>query len=229
MTDTFQDLLSTAIDARATGLAAHSAFADVHHRRLVRSISMRRAATGAGVVVAAAALAAGGYGAVAWVASYRSQTPGTEVPAVHPNPVVTSLVREDLGNEEFDFTESYHFYVTLGATEMIPNPPSGYWYPGIPDVPADAYLVSIHGDASGFAVDDADLEWELQLADAREGENKEYRLWFTTLGEVSSETRWAVVVYYVDGVPVTVQEGFSNPEAVQVTAWFDPDAEDAVA
>ena len=137
----------------------------------------------------------------------------------------------------------YAFYATAGATDTIPFPfpESGNWYPGIAEVPSDAVLVGVDGDVGGFdlaaphtnirqiwampmredntndmlgGLDNADSQWHKA--------GQEATMSWDVIGDVTDHTRWAVHYFVVRGKVVTEVEGRANPDAIEVTAWFDP-------
>ncbi len=225
MNEPMHDLLTTAVDRRVIGLAHGRAFADGHHNRLLRAIRVRRIATRVGMGAAVAAVVAGAaYGIHAWAGELGNLEPGGHATVVHQDAVVTELVPLPLGNGEYDLSSIHTFYITLGATEMIPFPASGLWYPGIPDVPSDAILVTVQGDANGYDLTASDSrESDLQLFPAWDGESLDAdHPWemYDVLGEVTSTSRWGIRLYLVDGNVVTLAEGQANARAVEVIAWI---------
>lgn len=141
---------------------------------------------------------------------------------------------------EGDSHRIYVFHASLGATDMIPFPASGIWYAGIPDVPSDAVLLFVDGYVGGFDLaaphsdirqiqaypawtNAYDMSGGLRGAESQfdwEGHGEQVN--WDVLGDVTDHTRWAVHYFLVNGEVVTEVEGRANPDAIEVTAWFDP-------
>ncbi len=225
MNEPMHDLLAEAIDRRTHAFAEENGFASTHERRLVRAIRARRVTATAGTaVVAAALIGATGYGVAALSRAPHTVQPGGTGTHVAQMSVEADLVRLPIDGA-FDGGETdriYVFYVTLGAGDLIPFPASGIWYPGIPDIPSDAILVSFNGSASGYdltapgsALTNADV-WPASTAeDIGPGHM------FDVIGDVTSSSRWGIRFYLVDGSLVTFEEGQSRADAIEVTAMAD--------
>jgi hypothetical protein len=71
-------------------------------------------------------------------------------------PVTVSLVAVPIDESIYEADQpsrSYVYYATLGQSKMVPFPGGGLYYPGIPDVPADAFIVSVSGTVDGYDID----------------------------------------------------------------------------
>ncbi len=260
MNDPMHDLLAIAVDRRTGSFAEERAFADAHKRRVVRAIRRRRAIATAGIgAVVAALVGAAGLGVTAlthtslnlFPAGQPSPDPSMPIPSITPDapslatPVVTTLVPVEIDASAYPAGETsreYVFFVSLGTMEMIPFPASGIWYPGIPDVPADAMIVAVSGDTQGYDLEapDAPLAgiqacpawtdmydmvgnrdaYDFQYA--ADGQNASIN--WDVIGDVTDHTRWGIHYFLLDGNVVTEVEGRANPDAIEVTAWFDPAA-----
>jgi hypothetical protein len=241
MNELMHDLIAAVVDRRASALTGSTAFADAHRGRVLRSIRARRAASYGGTGAAAAVLVVGaGFGARAlsqhpvklFPAGQPSPDSSIPIPSISPgapslaNQVSTALVPFPL-DEAYagDATDRiYVFYVTLGATNVIPFPSSGIWYPGIPDVPSDAIIVSLNGDADGYdltAPGSGLLNgnvWPASTAQDIGDANM-----FDVIGDVTSSSLWGIRFYLVHGSMVSVEAGRSSADAIEVTAMIGGD------
>jgi len=254
MSPTMHDLLTSAVESRERSLAPGTAFADGHGAPVRRTIQVRRVTTYAGTgTVAAVVAASAGYGVQAWSASDQALAPAggasasANVPSQGENlatKVSVTLVKVPIDDSTYppgETTRSYVYYASLGAIDMVPFPASGIWYPGIPDVPSDAVIVSVDGDASGYDLDAPGSENALISAFPAwtnmynfGGDNRgpygshmgartyEASAEWDVVGTVSSTTPWGIHYFLLDGNAVTDAEGRSNPAAIEVTAMFDP-------
>lgn len=231
MNEPMHDLLAGALDRRTHAFAEGSAFADGHRSRVLRSIRARRAATYAGTGTVAAAVAVGaGFGVTA-----LTHTPLTLFPATQPSPGAPSLANQ-VSTElvPFPLDEAYAgdatdriyvFYVTLGATNMIPFPATGFTYRGIPDIPSDAIIVSLNGDADGYDLTAPDSG--LTNRDVWPGSTAQdigNGHMFDVIGEVTSHSQWGIRFYMLHGIMVSVEEGRSRSDAIEVTATIGGDS-----
>lgn len=139
----------------------------------------------------------------------------------------------------------YVYYASLGVTDMIPFPGSGLWYPGIPDVPSDAVVVALHGNSDRYDLAAQGMESDIgafpgwtvpddgaiggDLIGDRSAASFDYTpdgqnatITWDVIGDVSSTTRWGIHYFMLNGDIVTEVEGRSNPDAIEVTAMFDP-------
>lgn len=258
MNESMHDLLAAAIDGRTHAFAEGSEFADGHRGRVLRSIRARRAATYAGTgTVAAAVVVSAGFGVNAlgrdplsvFPGGQPSPDPSIPIPSISPGapslatPVLRTLVPVEIDASIYPAGEAsrvYVFYASLGATDTIPFPASGIWYPGIPDVPADALIIAVPGDAEGYDLEapDAPLAGIQALpawtdlydmvgnrdagAPQRAAAGLDALTNWDVIGEVTDHTRWGVHYFMLDGNIVTEAEGRANPNAFEVTAWYDP-------
>lgn len=251
MNTTMHDLLASAVEGRERSLAHGTAFADEHGAPVRRTIQVRRVVTYAGTgTVAAVATVGVGFGVQAWAGSASTLTPWSNPSG---SPSVASVVRESrtvtlvqvpIDESVYEPGETdrlYVYYASLGATDMIPFPNSGISYPGIPDVPSDAVIVLLNGDARGYDYDapgseDAQISAGPAWTDKANfgGDswgaygshmnrlNSRAAVSWDVIGQVSSTTKWGIHYFLVDGNVVTEEEGRSNPAAIEVTAMFDP-------
>ncbi|MCJ7826621.1 MAG: hypothetical protein MUP36_00035 [Demequinaceae bacterium] len=247
------DMIHAAVDRRARAFAGGAAFAEGHESRIVRSIRGRQTATrvGAGAAVIAAVVGAA-FGLHAWSGSAHTVVPGGQ-PSASPDipisdaatKVSTTLVLVPMDDPNFPAGETgrlYVYYASAGATDMVPFPASGIYYPGISDVPSDAIIVALHGDADGYDLDgpggdyqdigvfpvwsdQGDLVGDRSFYDFQytdDGQNAS--IMWDVVGYVSSDSRWGIHYFIVNGKIVTEVEGRANPDAIEVTAMFDPAA-----
>ncbi len=252
MTTKMHELLRTAVTSQERLLGDGHTFAQEHAAPVRRAIQVRRVATyaGTGTVVAVASLGTA-YGLQQWSAGALSPASGPRTTAgetataeslatkvnvaLVPVPIDPSVYRPG------EATRPYVYYASLGATDMVPFPASGIWYPGIPDVPSDAVIVSVTGDATGYNFDAPGSE-DLRISawpawtdmydfggdsGGPYGSHMEVRtaqasVGWDVIGQVSSTTKWGIHYFLVDGNVVTEVEGRSNPDAIEVTAMFDP-------
>ncbi|MCJ7826668.1 MAG: hypothetical protein MUP36_00280, partial [Demequinaceae bacterium] len=199
------------------------------------------------------------FGLHAWSGSPHTIVPGGQPSASSGVPisdaatkVSTTLVQVPIDESIYSAGETsrlYVYYASVGATDMIPFPASGIWYPGIADVPSDAVIVALHGDARGYDIDapGADHEdigafpaWTHFGDDALGGDlagdrssqhifeytadGQNATITWDVIGYVSSTTPWGIHYFLVDGNIVTEVEGRANPDAVEVTAMYEPAA-----
>jgi hypothetical protein len=246
---TMHDLLASAVEGRERSLAHVTAFADGHGAPVRRTIRVRRVATYAGTgAVAAVATVGAGLGLHAWAAASSTLSPvgnpsGDPSASASTTPSVTSqvggsrtvtLVRVPIDESVYlpgDTDREYVYYASLGTSDMIPFPGGGIWYPGIADVPSDAFIVLLNGDPNGYdidapgasypsigaisvASDQGDLIGDRTLANGP--------IMWDVVGYVSSTTQWGVHYFMLDGKLVSEDEGRSNTAAIEVTAMFDP-------
>lgn len=241
MSTTMHDLLASAVASRESTLSGHDSFATQHATPVRRAIQRRRIATYAGTGgVAAVATLGALYGVQSWSAD--SIDPARGVPATagdataqaDAHTVTTTLVQVPIDESVYssDATDRlYVYYATVGGQEMVPFPPSGIYYPGIDDVAADAFIVSIHGGLKGYDLDGPNAAHEgigafSMVSDqgdlVGERSNAHGPLMWENIGHISSTTEWGVRYFMLDGRLVSVDEGRSNPDAVEVVAMFDP-------
>lgn len=240
MSATLNDLLASTVARREREFGDTMAFASAHAVPITRSIRTRRAVTYTGIGGLAAVMTAGAAlgvrassGADAGPAGGGSSD--TYSVSVNPNgltEVMTSLVRVPLDPAACGgVCSTYVYYATLGNVEMVPFPGGGLWYPGIPDVPADAFIVMVGGDGDGYDADAPGSQayvGAISLAAPEQGDligtrtNASGPISWDTFGRVSDDTAWGVHYYLVDGVLVTEEEGMDNPAAVRVTATYTP-------
>ena len=152
MNEPMHDLLAAAIDRRTHAFAEGRAFADAHGRRVVRAIRTRRVATYASVGSAAVAFAVGtGLGVAALGGTSLNLSPRPAPPpdpsmptpvdhahaATSRSPVVTTLVPVESDASTYPAGRLADVRVLRYAwlDGDVPFPPSGLWYPGVPDVP----------------------------------------------------------------------------------------------
>lgn len=259
------DLLAAAVEDRERSLAHGAAFADGHGASVRRTVQVRRVAAYAGTgTVAAVATVGVGFGVHAWAGSGHMLSPagspsapaGTLSGSPSTSPSVTPSNAPEVGGSrtvtlvQVPIDESvylpgesdreYVYYATLGEADMVPFPGGGIWYPGIADVPADAFIVSLNGDPHGYDIDAPGAVHTsigaFSLASDQGdliGDRSPYAFEYTAdgqnasitwdvVGYVSSTTQWGVHYFLVDGKLVTEVEGRSNPAAIEVTAMFDP-------
>jgi hypothetical protein len=255
MSTTMHDLLTSAVASRASTLGHDATFATQHGTPLRRAIQRRRIATyvGTGGVAVVASLGAA-YGVHAW--SGGSTNPAGGVPATageetaqaeteaeteaeaeaeaEANTITTTLVPVPIDESVYGPTSTerlYVYYATVGGQEMVRFPPSGIYYPGIDDVAADAFIVTINGELEGYDLDGPNAKHEfigaLSLASNQgdlvgERSNAIGPIMWENIGHVSSTNEWGVRYFLVDGRLVSVAEGRSNPDAVEVIAMYAP-------
>lgn len=253
MSTKMHDLLTTAVTSRERLLGDGHTFAQDHAAPVRRAIQVRRLATyaGTGTVVAVASLGAT-YGMQQWFAGALSPASGPPATAGETataeslaTKVTTALVQVPIDESVYPPGETdrmYVYYASLGGVDMVPFPPSGIYYPGIADVPADAFIVSVNGDANGYDIDAPGAQrgsiGAFSMVSGPDqgdlvGDRSNYRFEYTAdgqnasitwdvVGYVSSTTEWGVHYFMVDGRLVTEVEGRSDPAAIEVTAMFDP-------
>ena len=245
MSTTMHDLLASAVEGRERSLAHGTAFAEGHGAPVRRTIRVRRVATYAGTgAVAAVATVGAGFGVYAWAASASTLSPvgnPSGEPSASPSAAqevggsrTVTLVQVPIDESVYlpgDTDRLYVYYATLGEADMVPFPASGIWYPGIADVPSDAFIVSLNGDPDGYDLDapgaNPGLIGAFSVA-SDQGDLLGDRtsatgpITWDVVGYVSSTTQWGVHYFMVDGKLVTEEEGRSNPRAIAVLAMFDP-------
>jgi hypothetical protein len=249
MNTTMHDLLATAVERRESSIAHGASFADGHGAPLLRAIRVRRVATYAGTgTVAAVAAVSAGLGVHSWAASSSTLLPvGNPSGASSASPSDSPSVAAEVGGSRTvtlvpvpiaasvyqtgETAREYVYYASLGTSDMIPFPGGGIWYPGIADVPSDAFILLLNGDRDGYdieapgavrssigaisaASDQGDLIGNRTSASGP--------IWWDVVGYVSSTTEWGVHYFMLDGKLVSEEEGMSNPAAIEVTAMFDP-------
>lgn len=253
MKEPMHDMIHAVVDRRARAFAGGAAFAGGHEDRIVRSIRGRRAITHVGVGAAVIAAVVGvAFGLYAWSGSPHTLAPTGQTSASSGIPisdaatkVSTTLVQVPIDDSIYSAGETsrlYVYYASLGATDMVPFPASGIYYPGISDVPSDAIIVALHGDADGYDLDAPGADYQdigafpvwsdqgdlvgdrskafFQFTD--DGQNAS--IMWDVVGYVSSDSLWGIHYFIVNGKVVTEVEGRSRADAIEVTAMFDPAA-----
>lgn len=241
MSTTLQDLLTHTVDAHERQFADHD-FAAGHARPIRHSIQTRRAASYASVGGIAAALVVGAtFGVRAWAmpesgpaSGGTSGGPGVEQPQDGPTVVNTALVPVPMDESIYEPDETsraYVYFASFDPSEMGPFPPSGLWYPGIPDVPTDAFIVNVSGDVGGYDADAPGSHASISgfsLLPPHLGDlvgnrsNASGPIMWEVDGYVSSHTTWQLSYYVVDGSLVSVEDGKNNPDATLVIATHTP-------
>ncbi len=254
MSTTMHELLTSAVADRELALGEGHAFAREHAAPVRRAIQRRRIATYAGTgTVATVATLGAAYGAHQWSGgmlapaeqlttspSESSRTPLATSPSETvetdgvATTVETSLVRVAIDPPDYYPDDTpypvYIYYATRGQADMVAFPTWGASNPGIGDVPADAFIVSINGDAEGYDLDDPDRASALRafsLASDHsdlvgDGHDVTGTIMWESIGHVSSTNEWGVRYFMLDGRLVSVADGESNPNAIEVVAMFEP-------
>lgn len=116
---------------------------------------------------------------------------------------------------------------------MVPFPASGIYYPGIDDVSADAFIVSVPGDVAGYDLESPDAIHSRVNAFSMVSNQGDLiggttpgsgPIMWEIVGQVSSTTEWGVRYFMLDGRLVSVSDGEANPDAIEVVAMFEPPA-----
>ncbi|WP_291379944.1 hypothetical protein [Demequina sp.] len=243
MSTTMHELLTSAVANRERSLDEGHSFAREHGAPVRRAIQTRRVATYAGTgTVATLATLGTIYGFQAWSAGATNpaggvpSTPDEATTLIQSNKVTTTLVPVPIDESVYGPTATdrlYVYYATRGGEEMVPFPPSGIYYPGIDDVAADAFIVTINGGLDGYDLEGPNADREFigafsMVSDqgdlVGERSNAIGPIMWENIGHVSSTTEWGVRYYLVDGRLVSVGDGEANPNAVEVVAMFEPPA-----
>jgi len=242
MSTKMHELLTSAVASREGALGEGHAFAHQHAAPVRRAIQARRIAThaGTGTVAAVASLGAV-YGFHEWSAgalnpaSSPSASAGETATVASPETkVTTTLVQVPIDESVYSPGETsrmYVYYASLGGVDMVPFPTSGIYYPGIADVSADAFIVRVSGDVEGYDIDgpgaDSSNIGAFSVASDQgdligDRTHAKGAITWETIGHVSSTSEWGVRYFMLDGRLVSVADGESNPDAIEVVAMFEP-------